>query len=90
MDEKTRKVVKAMKNNQISDVLETDEAFYVVKMVNNNDTEAYDSQCETVISEEKETKFNEKYKNDIKPNYTTEVQSYWKGRVTLGGITSGN
>ena len=90
IDEKTRKIVKAMKNNQISDVLETDEAFYVIKMVNNNDTEAYDSQCETVVSEEKETQFNEKYKNDIKPNYKTEVQSYWKGRVTLGGITSGN
>lgn len=90
LDAKTRKVVKKMKNNEISNVLETDEAFYVIKMVNNNDTKAYDEQCESVVSEEKESKFNEKYKKDIKPNYTTEVQSYWKGRVTLGGITSGN
>lgn len=90
LDAKTRKVVKKMKNNEISNVLETDEAFYVIKMVNNNDTKAYDEQCESVVSEEKESKFDEKYKKDIKPNYTTEVQSYWKGRVTLGGITSGN
>lgn len=90
MDAKTRKIVKKMKNNEVSAVLETDEAFYVIKMVNNNDTEAYDNQCDTVINQEKESKFSEKYKNDIKPNYTTEVQSYWKGRVTLGGITSGN
>lgn len=90
LDAKTRKAVKKMKNNEISNVLETDEAFYVIKMVNNNDTKAYDEQCESVVSEEKESKFNEKYKKDIKPNYTTEVQSYWKGRVTLGGITSGN
>lgn len=90
LDAKTRKAVKKMKNNEVSGVLETDEAFYVIKMVNNNDTEAYDEQCDTVVSQEKESKFSEKYKNDIKPNYTTEVQSYWKGRVTLGGITSGN
>lgn len=90
LDAKTRKAVKKMKNNEISNVLETDEAFYVIKMVNNNDTKAYDEQCDSVVSEEKESKFNEKYKKDIKPNYTTEVQSYWKGRVTLGGITSGN
>jgi foldase protein PrsA len=90
MDAKARKLVKAMKNGAVSDVIETDDAYYVVKMVNNNDSEAYDNQCEQVISEEEESQFEKKYKSDIKPAYTTEVQSYWKGRVTLGYLTYDN
>lgn len=87
-DEAARKKIKAMKNNEISDVIETKDAYYVIKMVNNNDSAAYDSQCEKAVSDEKESQFETKYKSDIKPNYTTEVQSFWKGRVTLGGITT--
>lgn len=88
LDAKTRKIVKKMKNNTVSDVIETDDGYYVIKMVNNNDSEAYDAQREKVVKNEQESKFDEKYKADIKPNYQTEVQSYWKGRVTLGYITT--
>ncbi len=88
LDKKTRKKVKKMKNNEISDVIETDDAYYVIKMVNNDDPAAYNSECEQVVSDEKEKRFNEKYKGEIAPQYTTEVQSYWKGRVTIGHITS--
>lgn len=90
MTEKTRKQVKAMKNNQVSDVIETKDAYYVIKMVNNDDPEAYDAQCEQVISDEKENKFQEKYRTDIKSGYTTEIQSYWKGRVSIGYLTADN
>lgn len=89
LDDATRKKVKAMKNGTISEVIETKDAYYVIKMVNNNDSEAYDSQCSQVISDEKEKQFDTKYTNEIKGNYTTEVQSYWKGRVNLGYLTSG-
>lgn len=88
LDAKTRKIVKKMKNNTVSDVLETTDGYYVIKMVNNNDPEAYDAQCKKVVEDEQESKFDAKYKADIKPNYQTEVQSYWKGRVTLGHITT--
>ena len=87
MSEDARKTVKAMKNDQISDVIETNDAFYVVKMVNNNDPKAYDEQCKTVVEEEKESQFNTKYKDDIKPNYTATAQSFWKSRVKIGYIT---
>ncbi len=88
LDEKALKKVKKMKNDEISDVIETDDGYYVIKMVDNNDSSAYDQQCEQVVEDEKEKQFEAKYKSDIKPNYTTEVQSYWKGRVKLGGITA--
>lgn len=90
LDKNTRKQVKAMKNGAISDVIETKDAYYVIKMVNNNDPAAYNEQCDEVVNNEKETQFNTKYKNEIKNNYTTTVESYWKGRVTLGALTSGN
>lgn len=88
MDEKTRKQVKAMKNNEVSGVMETKDAYFVVKMVNNNDPEAYDNQCNQVVSDEKEKQFEAKYKSEIKTAYTTEVQSYWRGRVNLGYLTA--
>lgn len=88
LDKKTRKQVKAMKNDEVSDVIETEDAYYVVKMVNNNDPEAYNSECEKVVSDEKEKRFKEKYDNDIGSAYTTEVQSYWKGRVNIGYLTA--
>jgi foldase protein PrsA len=87
MSKKARKKVKAMKNDEISDVIETSDAYYVVKMVNNNDSTAYDEQCEQVVEDEKESQFETKYKNDIKVNYTAKAQSYWKSRVTIGYIT---
>lgn len=81
------KAVKKMKNNEISGVLEDDDAFYVVKMVNNNNQEAYEQQCTQAVEDEKTSQFNAKYKNEIKNNYTAKAQSYWKGRVTLGYLT---
>ena len=57
-------------------------------MVNNNDPEAYNNQCESVISQEKETQFDATYKNTIKAEYTATAQSYWKGRVNIGYLTT--
>ena len=87
LDKKTLKKVKAMKNGEVSDVLETNDGYYVIKMVNNNDPKAYNNQCESVISQEKESKFDETYKNTIKAEYTATAQSYWKGRVNIGYLT---
>lgn len=88
LDAKTLKRVKKMKNGTVSDLLETDDGYYVIKMVNNNDPEAYDNQCNTVISQEEENQFDTVYKNTIKAEYTATAQSFWKGRVTIGYLTS--
>ena len=88
LDKKTLKKVKTMKNGEVSDVLETKDGYYVIKMVNNNDPEAYNNQCESVISQEKETQFDATYKNTIKAEYTATAQSYWKGRVNIGYLTT--
>ena len=80
LDNATRKTVKAMKNGAVSGLIETKDAYYVIKMVNNNDPAAYNKQCETVISQEEDTQFDAVYKNTIKAEYTATTQSYWKAQ----------
>lgn len=88
LDKKALKKVKAMKNGAVSDVIETKDGYFVIKMVNNNDPKAYNNQCESVISQEKNSQFETVYKNTIKAEYTATAQSYWKGRVTIGYLTT--
>lgn len=88
LNAKTLKKVKKMKNNTISEVLETKDAYYIIKMVNNNDPAAYESQCNSVVEQEKESQFNTKYTNEIKAQYSAKAQSFWTGRVNIGSITT--
>lgn len=76
-----------MQNDEISDVIEGEDGYYLVKMVNNDDPAAYDEQCKTVVSDEETKQFNARY-NQIKTGYTAEIKSYWKGRVKLGSYTT--
>lgn len=90
LDAKTLKVVKKMKNGEVSGVLETKDGYFVIKMVNNNDSKAYDNQCKTVIEQEQTSQFDAQYTNTIKGQYVAETQSFWKGRIELGSITYDN
>lgn len=87
LTKKLRKKLIKMKNEEISDVLEGEDGYYLVKMVNRDDTKAYDEQCKTVVEEEENKQFNARYQ-ELKAAYETEVQSYWKGRVKLGSYTT--
>ena len=94
LDEKTLKTVKKMKNGDISDVLETKDGYYVIKMVNNNDPKAYEVKLSRQILYRKHPVFLSFFKlplvhiiDVIKGQYTTEIQPFWKGRVTLGSMT---
>lgn len=86
LNKKLRKQIMKMDNGQISDIIEGDDGYYLIKMVNNDDSEAYDNQCQSVVNEEETKRFNARYA-EFAPNYVTEVQSYWKGRVKLGSYT---
>lgn len=87
LNAKTLKKVKKMKNGEVSDLIETKDGYYVIKMVNNNDPKAYDNQCNTVINQEKEERFNTAYRDTIQAEYTAKAQSYWNGRVNIGYLT---
>ncbi|MCR5797713.1 MAG: hypothetical protein K6G63_07325 [Eubacterium sp.] len=87
LDKKTRKQLIKMKKGEISDVIEGSDGYYLVRMDNDNSTEAYDQECESVVNEEKDNKVKAKLK-EILPKYQIEVQAYWKKRVTIGYMTS--
>ena len=87
-DATARMAIKNMKNDEISDVLETDTAFYIVKMINNDDPEAYDKAVEDKIESEKTNQYNTYYKDTLKPQYEFKVQKYWKDIVNIGAITA--
>lgn len=87
LTKKLRKKLIKMKNGDISDVIEGEDGYYLVRMENNDDSEAYDDQCKSVVEEEETNQFNARYQ-EFSAAYTTEVQSYWKGRVKLGSYTT--
>lgn len=87
-DEAVRKAVKEMKNDEISKVMETDSAYYVFKMVNNDDPQAYEDQVKSKITSEENTQFNKYMDETLKKQYTFKVEEYWRNRVTIGGITA--
>ena len=59
--DKLDKKIKAMNNDEISEVLEGEDGYYVVKMINNNSTASYDQAVEDAVSSAEEEAFQEKY-----------------------------
>ncbi len=86
-DKATRDLIKKMNNDQVS-FFESDKAFFLVKMINNNDPEAYDNEVKNKISTEENNRYQTYYDETLKKQYKFKVQSYWKSRVTIGGITA--
>ena len=87
-DDSARMLIKSMKNDEISNVIETDDAFYVVKMVNNDDPEAYENEIKNKISSEESSRFSTYYNDTLKSQYKFKVQAYWKDLVNIGSITT--
>ena len=68
-------------------MFETDDGYYFVKMINNNDTAGYDKEVENQIKNEQNTQYDKYYKETLSKQYTFTVGDYWKERVELGHIT---
>lgn len=83
------KKIKKMKNGQLSKAIIDDKTGYyvVVKMINNNSTEAYKSACDSAIDSarsEAYQKWYEKEQKGIKTKVNTDVWS----DVTIGSVTT--
>lgn len=84
--DKMDKQVKAMKNDEISDVLEGEDGYYVVKMINNNSTASYDQAVENAVSTAENEAFQKKY-DEQAGNYTTTVNDDVWDLIVLGKYT---
>ena len=86
VSEEYEKLAKGLKNDEVTDVVEAADGYYIIKMVNNNSDEAYQAQVEQKISEEEQKQFEaeyEKIKKDYKITINDEV---WDG-IVMGETT---
>lgn len=80
--------IMAMDNGAVSDVLEDpDKGYYIVKMVNNNSSERYDTEVENAITKEENEQFNTYYENEILPKHSYTIYEKALEGYTMGNIT---
>lgn len=85
-DDEFKAVMTAMNNGDISDVYETENGWYLVKMVNNNSSESYDREVESQISSAEQEGFQQIYQ-DIAANYDYKVNNGALKSITMGTLT---
>lgn len=82
--------IKAMDNESISEgVVEDANGCYIIKMVNNNSTERYESECESLITEEENRVFDEEIDNLEVEKYYIEFNDAEWDKVEFGKVTTG-
>ena len=83
------KKIKALKNNEISEVFLDDKAGYYVfvKMLNNNSNESYENECQTAIKTAQDAKYQEWY-NKLEADYDVKVNADIWDDVTIGAVTT--
>jgi foldase protein PrsA len=77
----------AMSNGQITDVYEGEDGYYLVRMINNNSSERYDSEVESAIEAKEKEEFEKIYadilkEHEYKINYDT-LKTLRMGTLTL-------
>ncbi len=83
--------IKKMDNEEISrKVVQDSKGCYIIKMVNNNSTERYDSECESVITSAENEKFSEEIDNLEVEKYLIEFNDTEWDKLEFGSITVGD
>ena len=86
-EETFKTMMMSMNNGDVSEVYETENGWYLVRMINNNSTESYDAEVESQIKAAQDEAFQELYQeiaatNDYKINYGA-LKSVIMGNHTL-------
>lgn len=77
-----------MKKDEISEVLEGEDGYYVIKLTDNTSTESYDDAIQTAKDDADTDAFNEEYTNNIEPNHTTIVNYDEWEKIPFGSYCS--
>ena len=76
-----------LENGQVSDhIIEEEDGYYIVKMINNNSTESYDEAVEEVLNNARYTAFQKVYEQ-IKEAYAIEINNSVWDEIVIGEIT---
>ncbi|MGB8453913.1 MAG: peptidylprolyl isomerase [Anaerocolumna sp.] len=68
------------------DIVETDTGYYIIKMDDNNSTEAYDTAVDTAISDAEQTAFKTEY-DTMKKDYTLKINDKVWDPIVIGKTT---
>lgn len=77
----------AMENKDITEVVEEEDGYYVIRMINNNSSETYDQTVADAIKEKEEEAFSEEYIDNILPKHTFKLNNNAIANLRMGRIT---
>ena len=86
-DAKIDKVIKKLKVGDVSEVLEGEDGYYIIKMADDSSTASYDNAVQEAINSEEESAFDEEYTTNIEPNYTVNVDYDVWDTVKIGNYS---
>lgn len=76
-----------LKNGQVADhIVEEDDGYYIIKMVNDNSTESYDEKVQDALEMMLYEEFQKVYEQ-IKAEYTIEINNSIWDEIVIGDIT---
>ena len=78
--------IMTMENNAVGEVYETDTGYYVVRMINNNSSQSYDTAVTNAITEAENEAFNELY-DEILAKHEYQIHDSALKSLTMGNIT---
>lgn len=81
------KTVMAMENGDITELIEEEDGYYMIRMINNNSPQAYNTTVDEAIKEKEEEAFGQEYNNIILPNYSFEINERALNNLRMGQIT---
>ena len=86
VSEEYEKLAKGLKNDEITDIVETADGYYIIKMIDNNSDEAYEAQVAQMIDEEEQKQFEAEYEK-IKKNYKVTINDEVWDEIVMGETT---
>ena len=84
--EDMEKMMMAMNNGDVSEIYEAEDGYYVVRMVDNNSSEAYDNEVQSQISTEENKQFDDFY-NGIKEKHEYSTNEKALASLEMGNVT---
>ena len=88
--EEMKEKVMAMDNGDISDIIEEENAYYIVRMINNNSSESYDEAVQNAVEEAESEAFNKMYNDEILPKHQYTINDKALKKYKMGSITIAN
>lgn len=85
--EEYKEAAMKLKNNQVSEVLEMEDGYYIIKMVEDDSDESYEAAVSEAIKQEENTRFQVAYE-ELKKNYEIKINNDVWDELEFGNITT--